>query len=110
MIVTEPVRIWNAQAGEWQTVTVEVTPEPVRHGRRRRATVRRGAPRDLSGLSDNSPIAPWWRDTAFAPGDPLADMRTWVKPATTRTHRAAVVMPADAGSVTARKASDRLDT
>src|SRR5690348_10134713 len=109
MIMTEPCRIWNAQAGEWQTIQVEVPQEPRRRGQSRRA-IRHGQPRDLSGLSDGSPLPAWWRDTAYAPGDPLADLRTYVKPAVMRTHRAATVMPAEPGQLTARKPSDRLDS
>jgi hypothetical protein len=63
-------------------------------------TPKRGQPRDLSGLSTGSPLPEWWRYTAYAPGDLLADTRTYVKTPAIRTHRAAVVMPANPGRVT----------
>jgi len=99
--MSELVPQWDPRAGEWRTVAVEVSPEPVRRRRtRKRASVRTGAPRDLAGLSAGSPLPAWWRDTAFAPGEPLADMRTYVKPPAVRTHRPAVVVPADPGRIT----------
>jgi len=101
MIMTETCQHWNPLAGEWETVTVEVTPEPVRPRRSRARRSRRpGAACDLAGLSDSAPFPDWWRDTAYAPSDGLADMRTFVKPAAIRTHRAATVMPADPGRIT----------
>lgn len=109
MITTESSSLWNAQAGEWQTVTVEVEVTSAPRRRNRARSRRRGQPRDLSGLSDGSPLPAWWRDTAYAPGGPLADLRTYVKPAAMKTRRAATVMPADPGRITARKPSDRLD-
>lgn len=101
MITIETVRQYDPRAGEWREmrVEVEITSVP----RQRRTSHRRtrvGAPRDLSGLSNGSPIPDWWRDTAFAPGDLLADIRTWTKPPAMRTHRAATVMPADPGRIT----------
>jgi hypothetical protein len=104
MIATETCRLWDAWAGEWKTVTVDVTPEPRRRGAVRRTKIA-GAPRDTAGLSAGSPLPAWWRDTAYADMGPLADMRTWVKPASMRTHRAATVMPADPGRVTETKAT-----
>jgi hypothetical protein len=98
------IRLWDAMAGEWKTVTVDVAPEPRRRGTVRRAKIV-GRPRDASGLSAGSPLPAWWRDTAYADMGPLADMRTWVKPAAMRTHRAATVMPADPGRVTETKAT-----
>lgn len=103
MITTEPSRLWNAQAGEWQVirVEVEVTSAPrQRRASQRRTTRRHGAPRDLAGLSDGSPLPSWWRDTAFAPCDGFADTRTFIKPTTMRTRRAPTVMPADPGRIT----------
>ena len=101
-VTTETIRMYDTLAGEWREVEVAVTPEPRRRRRRtvRRATSRRGAPRDLTGLSDGSPIPPWWRDTAYAEMGPLADTRTWVKPSAMKTRRAATVMPADPGRIT----------
>ena len=95
----ETVPVYNPRAGEWRTITVDVSPEP-RRQRRTRRPARHGAPRDLSGLSAGSPLPEWWRDTAFAPGEPLADMRTYIKPPAMRTSRAAVVVPADPGRIT----------
>jgi hypothetical protein len=101
MITTEPCRQWNPCAGEWQTVKVEITqPEPRRRRTSQHRAVRHGEPRDLSGLSNGSPLPAWWRDTAYAPPEPLADMRTWSKPPAMRTHRAVTVMPADPGRIT----------
>jgi len=94
-------RQYDPIAREWKSVPVEVPPESVRkHRTRARRPVRRGAPRDLAGLSDGSPIPPWWRYTAFAPQDQLADLRTFIPPPAMRTSRAAVVMPADPGRIT----------
>ncbi len=100
MMTTETVRRWDASAGEWHDVTLELTPEPVRRKRARRRAASHGAPRDLTGLSAGAPLPSWWRDTAYAPGEPLADMRTYLKPPAIRTHRAAIVMPADPGRIT----------
>ncbi len=77
-------RRWNAQAGEWETVTVQTTCIPRR--KHARKAPRRNTPRDLTGLSGGSPLPAWWRDTAYAPGSGFADMRTFIKPETTRTH------------------------
>lgn len=108
--MTENIRLWDALAGEYRTMQVEVPDQPGQRGQdASRAKVKRGAPRDTSGLSSGSPIPAWWRDTAYAPSDGFADARTYVKPASMRTHRAATVMPADPGRLTARKPSDRLD-
>lgn len=107
--MTEDIRVWDAVTHEYRTVRSEVPDQPRRRGRASRKPVRRGAPRDLTGLSDSSPLPAWWRDTAYAPAGPLADMRTWVKPSAMRTHRAAAVMPSDPGRLTARKPSGRLD-
>lgn len=98
----ETVRLYDPRAGEWRNVPAEVSPEPVRRQRRTstRRPARRGTPRDLTGLSDGSPIPAWLRDTAYAPCDGFADMRTFMKPPAMRTSRAAVVMPADPGRVT----------
>jgi hypothetical protein len=91
---TEKIRTWNPAAGEWVLTTVPV-PEPAP---RRRPAARRaprvGAPRNLAGLSDGAPIPSWWRYTAFAPGTPLADMRSYLPAPAMRTHRAAAVVPA----------------
>jgi hypothetical protein len=91
----EIVRQYNPWAGEWQAVTVEVSPDPARRPSRAstRRPARHGSPRDLTGLSDGSPLPAWWRDTAYAPMGPLADLRTYVKPSAMRTRRPAVVMP-----------------
>jgi len=94
-MTTETCRRWNAVAGEWETMTVEITPEPRRRARSRtRSRRRQGSPRDLAGLSAGSPLPAWWRDTAYAPSDGFADMRTYVKPSAIRTHRAAIAAPA----------------
>ena len=69
----------------------------------RKHTPRRGTPRaNNDGLSNGSPFATSLAYTAYDTewAGPLADMRTYVKPATIRTHRAATVMPADPGRVT----------
>ena len=69
-------------------------------------TRRRGLPRASNdGLSNGSPFATSLAYTAYDQewSGPLADMRTYVKPATIRTHRAATVMPADPGRVTATR-------
>jgi hypothetical protein len=97
----ETCQQWNPVAGEWQAVAVEVTPEPRRHARSPRTHGHRlGTERDLTGLSSGSPLPAWWRDTAYAPGEPLADMRSFIKPSMIKTHRAATVMPADPGRIT----------
>jgi hypothetical protein len=109
MITTETVRQYDPRAGEWRTVEVQITPEPRRRRASQRRAPRHGAPRDLTGLSDGSPLPSWWRDTAYAPSDGFADTRTFIKRPAMKTRRAAVVMPADAGQLTARKPTDRLD-
>jgi hypothetical protein len=81
---------------EWTAVAVAVPDQPARRTRGRRVrkpgqVARRGVPRDMTGVSEGSPIASWWEDTAFAPGTPLADMRSYNKPATMRTSRAPTV-------------------
>ena len=99
-MTTETTRQYDPRAGEWRDVRIEMPDAPRRRRTSRRGTVRRGAPRDLTGLSDGSPIPAWWRDTAFYDMGPLPDARTYVKPATMRTRRAPTVMPADPGRVT----------
>jgi hypothetical protein len=103
--VTETVRQFDFMTGEWRTVTVTVPAQPSRPARDNRArkpgqVPRRGAPRDLAGLSDEAPIPPWWRDTAFseAEGGPLADMRRHVKADTMKTHRPPTVAFAAPGT------------
>jgi len=99
-VTTATISMYDTRAGEWRDVTVEVPDTPRRRRSSTRRPVRRGAPRDLSGLSDGSPIEPWWRDTAFYDMGPLADTRTWVKPSAMKTRRAPTVMPADPGRIT----------
>lgn len=89
MMAPETCRSWNAQAGEWQDVTIEVPEQPRRRTCRRHT--RPGRAVDLAGLAAASPLPDWWRDTAYAPSDGLADMRTYIKTETTRTHRAPVI-------------------
>jgi hypothetical protein len=99
---TETVRTWNAMAGEWVTVTIPV-PEQSRPARAARVRTSRPityVPAKWPEASDASPIPAEWRYTAFAPGGPLADLRTWVKPAAMKTRRVPTVMPADPGRVT----------
>jgi hypothetical protein len=91
--LTETIRQFDVVTREWITVTVPVYGTPRRRTRRRR-TPRRGLPRDMAGLSAGAPLPEWWRDTAYAPGEPLADMRTYLKEPAMRTHRAAAVVPA----------------
>lgn len=94
------VRQWDALAREYRTVTVTDTAER----RPRAGTVRRerkpGRPVSYDGLSHGSPFGESLTDTAYAPGEPLADMRRHVKRPAMRTHRAAVVTPCAPGSVT----------
>lgn len=100
---TVPVTIphWDPITREWGTLTVDAPQEPRRRTRGRRIRGhRQGSPRVLAGLSDGSPIEPWWRDTAFAETGPLADMRSYVKPDAIQTHRPAVTLPADPGRIT----------
>lgn len=99
---TETVRVWDARAQIWNTVTVPAYGPPKPRRRKRTTAPRRGLPRDDSGLSGGSPFAASLAYTAYDQewSGPLADMRTWVKPATMRTHRAATVMPTDPGRVT----------
>lgn len=93
----ETIRLWDAVAQEYRRVTV--TAEPVKRTRTRR--VAKQAPAARIPLDNpGAPIPEWWQDTAYAPMGPLADMRTWVKPASMRTHRPAVVVPADPGRIT----------
>jgi len=110
---TEDIRVCDPLTGQWRTVRVTVPDTPVRHmiqgipahysndprskcprcvppARARRD----GAPVNRDGLSTGSPLPAWWRDTAYAPGEPLADARTYVKPPAMRTHRPAIVAPA----------------
>ena len=103
----ETIRVWDVVNHEYRTATVAATPAP--KPRTRRPARRVGRPVDYSGLSSGSPLASWWRDTAYAPAEPLADMRTWTKQPAMRTRRPATIMPADPGQLTARKPSDRLD-
>jgi hypothetical protein len=97
---TADVTEYDAAAGMWRTVTRPVFGTPARTARRpaRRTARRVGQPSDRAGLSDGSPFAYGMSDTAFAPGEPLADMRTYVKEPTITTHRAAVVVPAGRAS------------
>lgn len=106
--VTTP--LWDARAGEWRTVTVEVTQEPRRRRTSRRRARRPATPRMPLDHTGSAPMEPYWADTAYAETGPLADMRTWTKQPAMRTHRTATVMPAEPGRITARKPSDRLDT
>jgi len=99
---TETVRTWDPVAREWRTATVPVTAGPVHRARPARPARRTGAPVNYAGLSSGSPLPPM-SDTAYAPCDGFADMRTWVKPATMQTHRAPTVLPAgNAGDVAER--------
>lgn len=100
--MSETVPHWDALAGEWRTLAIDLPSEPARRPRRAstRRPARHGAPRDLAGLSGGSPIPEDWRYTAFAPADPLADMRRHIPVPVMKTHRPAVVMPADPGSIT----------
>ena len=94
------VRQYDPRAREYRTVTVTDTAgrEP------RRAAPKRdrkpGQPVSWAGLSQGSPFAESLTDTAYAPGEPLADMRRHVKAPAMRTHRPAVVTPCASGSVT----------
>jgi hypothetical protein len=100
---TVPVTIphWDAITREWRTLTVNAPAEPRRRTRSRRTRGhRQGSPRDLTGLSDGSPLDPYWCDTAYAEVGPLADMRTYLPAATIQTHRPAVTLPADPGRIT----------
>ena len=99
-MITATTPWWNPHAGEWQTLTAEIPDAPRKRRTRTRRPVRRGAPRDLTGLSAGSPLDPYWCDTAFGDAGPLADMRTYVKAPAIRTHRAAVTLPADPGRIT----------
>lgn len=120
-MTTETIRQYDPVTREWRTVTVLVTePARIATAPHREVTgvadgdlvpLRHGAPRDLTGLSGGTPFAASLAYTAYDQewSGPLADMRTCVKPAAIRTHRAAVVMPADSGRVTAlRTARDGL--
>lgn len=92
MTDTADVQQWNALAGEWQTMTVTVPDQPRQRKRGTLARSRRpGKPVDLASLSTKAPIPKWWEDTAFAPGTPLADTRTYIKPNTIRTNRPPVI-------------------
>jgi hypothetical protein len=92
---SEPIRIWNPFTGEWEGIAVPVTPVPERR-RTARRTARRtgrrvGRPVNRDDLSDGSPL-PYLADTAYAPGEPLADMRTLRRSEPViKTHRAAVI-------------------
>ena len=102
---TETIRQYDIHAREWRTVTVPAAPMPRAHNRAR--TRQPGRPVDYTGLSAGSPL-PMLADTAFAPGESLADMRTYVKPATMRTHRAIVTAPGeDMGHYSAPTARER---
>lgn len=87
--LTEDIRQWDAIAREWVTVRVPATPAPKPASRRRARPARDRLPLE----SPVAPISAWWRDTAFADQGPLADLRTYVKPAAMRTHRAPAVLP-----------------
>lgn len=88
------VRSFDFATLEWHEVTVDAPAPPRARGRRTRKpgqAARRGAPRDMSGLSAGSPLPTWWRDTAYAPGEPLADMRRHIPDTAMKTHRAPTV-------------------
>lgn len=99
----EPVHLWNPFTGEWEAVAVAV--EPARKpARRARRTKRRPAqPVNRAGLSNGSPFAFGMADTAYAPGEPLADdRRVTRKPATIGVpHRATVIPAGKAADATA---------
>jgi hypothetical protein len=105
--MTETIRLWDASAHEYRTVTVTATPAP---RRTRRPSAKRAPAVRMPLDNAGSPIPDWWRWTAYAPGEPLADMRSHVKTPAMRTHRPAGIVPgADLGSSIALKPSDRLD-
>ena len=87
MLIT--MRRWNPYASDWETYTAEATPPPRKPARRK--TRGRGAPCDLASLSTGSPLPSWWRDTAYAPGDVFADMRSYLPEPSIRTHRPATI-------------------
>lgn len=94
---TATVSEFDPAAGIWRTVTRPVTVTPARTvaARPRR---RHGAPVNRAGLSNGSPFAYGMADTAYAPGEPLADMRTYVRPNEIATHRTATVWPGGTAS------------
>jgi hypothetical protein len=85
----EPVRIYDALAGEWKTIAVPAQAVP---RTARRPKPKPGKPVSWAGLSHGSPV-PDMTDTAYAPMGQLADMRTYVKAPAIRTRRPPVVMP-----------------
>jgi hypothetical protein len=92
--ITETIRFFDA--GEWRDIVVPVPDQPARrtHGRRTHKpgqTARHGDPVTRAGLASGSPFAYGMADTAFAPGEPLADMRRHIPEPTMITHRAPVV-------------------
>lgn len=90
---TATVSEYDASAGIWRTVNRPVFSTPARTTPARRTTRRVGQPASRAGLSDGSPFAYGMADTAFAPGEPLADTRTYVKPNMIATHRTATIWP-----------------
>lgn len=105
------IRLFNFATGEWHDVTVPVPDQPARrvrgrHTRKPGQDARRGAPRDMAGLSDGSPV-PYMTDTAFAEIGPLADMRRHIAEPFIKTHRAPVIAFADpAGPATSAHRRD----
>lgn len=94
------IRQWDARAREYRVVTATDTTERRPRTRTARRERKPGRPVSYAGLSQGSPFAESLTDTAYAPGEPLADMRSHVRAPAMRTHRPAAVMPAAPGSVT----------
>lgn len=95
---TATVSEYDFAAGIWRTVQRPVVTTPARTTPARRPARRVGQPSDRSGLRNGSPFAFGMADTAYAPGEPLADMRTYVRPNEIATHRAATVWPGGTAS------------